>query len=108
MAKIINISDKLSMEKPIIQLGDKTYPVNDSLETVMKFEEVYDDGGDIQSMLECMKVALGAKACAEVKFEKMSFSNIQVWFFAVMAAMQGVTYEEVESRFHKFDAEKSN
>lgn len=101
MAKIINISDKLSMDKPVIQVGDKTYAVNDSLETVMKFEESYGDG-DTQSMLECMKVALGDKAYKEMNFEKMSFRNIQVWFFAVMAAMQDVTYEEVESRFRKF------
>lgn len=104
MAKIINISDKLSLEKPVIQIGEKTYVVNDSLETVMKFEEQYGDG-DIAGMLECMKTALGSKAYTEVKFEKMSFKNVQVWFFAVMAAMQDMTYEEVEARFHKFDKE---
>lgn len=102
MAKIINISDKLSTDKPVIQAGDKTYTVNDSLEAVMKFEESYSDGGDTQSMLECMKVALGTEAYTEMKFEKMSFRNIQVWFFAVMAAMQDMTYEEVEARFRKF------
>lgn len=101
MAKIINISDKLSLEKPVIQVGEKTYVVNDSLETVMKFEEQYGDG-DVQGMIECMKVALGAEAYAEMSFEKMSFRNIQVWFFAVMAAMQDMTYEEIESRFQKF------
>jgi hypothetical protein len=101
MAKIINISDKLSMDKPVIQVGDKTYKINDSLETVMKFEESYGDG-DIQSMLEGMKVALGEEAYDEVGFEKMSFTNIKVWFLAVMSAMQDVDYEEVEARFHQF------
>ena len=102
MAKIINISDKLSFEKPCIQVGDKTYTVNDSLETVLKFEEVYGDG-DTQSMLEGMKVALGAEAYAEMAVEKMSFKNIQVLFLAVMAAMQDMTYEDVEARFRQFD-----
>ncbi len=101
MAKIINISDKLSFEKPQIQVGEKSYPVNDSLETVMKFEEVYGDG-DTQSMLECLKVALGEAAFEELNFEKMSFKNIQVWFLAINAAMQDLTYEETEKRFHKF------
>lgn len=104
MAKIINISDKLSLEKPVIQVGDKTYEVNDSLETVLKFEEQYGDG-DIHGMLECMKTALGSKAYTEMKMEKMSFKNVQVWFFAVMAAMQDMTYEEVESRFRQFNKE---
>lgn len=101
MAKIINISDKLSFEKPCIQVGEKTYQVNDSLETVMKFEEVYGDG-DTQSMLECLKVALGESAYEELNFVKMPFKNIQVWFLAINAAMQDLTYEETESRFHKF------
>ena len=100
MAKIINISDKLSFEKPCIQVGEKTYTVNDSLETVMKFEEVYGDG-DTTSMLECLKVALGKEAYKELDFEKMSFRNIQVWFLAINAAMQDLTYEETESRFHQ-------
>jgi hypothetical protein len=101
MAKIINISDKLSLSKPCIQVGEKTYPVNDSLATVLKFEEVYGDG-DIQSMLECLKIALGEEAYKEINPEETSFKNIQVWFLAINAAMQDVTYEEVESRFHKF------
>lgn len=104
MAKIINISDKLSLEKPVIQVGDKTYPVNDSLETVLKFEEQYSDG-DVSGMVECMKIALGEAVCEELNFVKMSFKNIQVWFFAVMAAMQDMTYEEVEARFQKFTEE---
>lgn len=105
MAKIINISDKLSSGKPCIQVGDKTYTVDDSLQTVMKFEEMYSDSGDTQGMLECLKVALGAKACQELKFEKLSFKNIQVWFLAVMAAMQDEDYEVIESRFRKFSTD---
>lgn len=103
MAKIINISDKLSFDKPCIKIGDKTYTVNDTLETVMKFEEVYGDG-DTQSMLECMKVALGEAAYNELDFEHVSFKNIQVWFLAVNAAMQDLDYEDVEARFHQFSA----
>ena len=105
MAKIINISDKLSFGKPCIQVGDKTYTVNDSLETVMKFEEVLGDG-DTASMVECLKVALGDEACEELNFNKMSFHNLQVWFLAINAAMQDMTYEETENRFHKFNATK--
>ena len=103
MAKIINISDKLSLDKPSIQIGEKTYEVNDSLETVMKFEEIYGDG-DTQSMIECLKVALGEAACEELQFEKMRFKNLQVVFIAINAAMQDMDYEVVEARFHQFSA----
>ena len=106
MAKIINISDKLSLNKPSIQVGDKIYPVDDSLKTVMKFEEVYGDG-DTQDMLECMKVALGEAAYEELDFVHTSFKNIQVWFLAVMAAMQDLDYEAVEARFQQFNKTNS-
>ena len=107
MAKIINISDKLSQEKPVIQVGNKTYSVNDSLTTVLKFEEAYGDG-DITSMLECMKIALCEEAYDELSFTSMSFNNIKVWFLAVMAALQDVAYEELEARFQKFGSPSSN
>ena len=101
MAKIINISDKLSLSRPTIAVGEKEYVVNDSIETVLKFEEVSGDG-EIQSMLEAMKIAFGEEAFNEIDFPRMSFMNIQVWFTAVMAAMQDMTYEEVEERFQNF------
>lgn len=104
MAKVINISDKLSTGKPTIQVGEKTYTVNDSIATVLKFEEVYGDG-DVSTMLECLKVALGETAYNEIDFPSMSLTNIQVWFKAIMAAMQDLTYEEVEARFRQFNAE---
>lgn len=104
MAKIINISEKLSLEKPCIKVGDKEYAVDDSLQTVLKFEEMYDDSRNgTQDMLECMKLSIGEEAYNELEFEKMSFKNIQVWFIAIMAAMQDSTYEEVEERFHQLD-----
>ena len=100
MAKIINISDKLSSGRPVIQVCDDKYSVNDSLETVLKFEEMYGEDGDIQGMLECVKLALGEEAYNHINFPQMSFKNIQTWFIAIMAAMQDMDYEEVESRFH--------
>lgn len=107
MGKIINISDKLSLDRPRIEANGTLYEVNDSLETVLKFEESYGDG-DIQSMLECMKVALGETAYEEMNFEQMSFKNVQVWFFAVMAAMQDVSYEDIEARFRQFSSADNN
>lgn len=104
MAKIINISDKLSMGKPVIKVHDKEYPVNDSLETVMKFEEMYGENGDIEGMLECMKIALGESSYNEINFSQMSFKNIQTWFIAIMAAMQDMDYDEVATRFHEYNS----
>lgn len=103
MSKIINISDKLSNDKPMITIGEKEYVVNDSIETVLKFEESYGQGS-LQCMLDCLRVALGKEAYDTLSFKKMSFDNVRVWFLAIVAAMQGMTYEEAEERFRQFEA----
>lgn len=99
MSKVINITDRLSDDKPTIKLGDKEYEVNDSMETVFKFEELASQGN--KGMLQAMQMALGDKAYKELKLEKMSVSNFKVMVTALMAAMQGSTYEEAEARFRE-------
>jgi len=99
MSKIVNITDKLSSSKPTIQLGDKTYEINDSMETVFKFEEMASSGN--KGMVEAVKMALGEKAYRELGVAKMSVGNFKVIVVALLAAMQGVSYEEAEARFQK-------
>lgn len=100
MSKIINITDKLSTEKPVIQIGDKEYPVNDSLSSVFKFEEL-SGANSSESMLNAVEISLGKKAVEELQLKEMSMSNFQVLTIAIMAAVQGVSYEEAEARFRK-------
>lgn len=101
MSKVINITDKLSDEKPTIVIGDKSYEVNDALEVVFKFEEVAQNGARGQGATEAIKLALGDKASKELKIEKMSVGNFRVLMIALMAAMQGLTYEDAEARFRQ-------
>lgn len=100
MAKIINISDKLSNEKPQLQLGDKTYDVNDGMSVVIKFEELATSQSS-KKVLEAMEVALGKKACEEIGIKNMSAANLKVVMIAIMAAVQGLDYEDADARFRK-------
>ena len=100
MAKIINISDKLSKDKPVITIGDKSYEVNDSMANVMKFEELAADSKS-ESMLKAIELSLGAEAAEEIGIKDMSITNFKVIITAILAAMQDVTYEEAEARFPK-------
>jgi len=100
MAKIINISDKLSKDKPVITIGDKSYEVNDSMANVMKFEELAADSKS-ESMLKAIELSLGAEAAEEIGIQDMSITNFKVIITAILAAMQDVTYEEAEARFPK-------
>lgn len=45
MAKIINITDKLDLEKKSIQIGDTVIEVNDDAKTALKMLEVVSKGG---------------------------------------------------------------
>ena len=100
MAKIINITDKLSSEKPKIQIGEKEYEVNDSMENVIKFEELA-VAGTMDSMIGALELSLGKAASDELNVKKSSFGNFKVIVTAILALTQGIEYEEAEARFQK-------
>lgn len=100
MSKVINITDKLSKEKPSIQIGDKTYSVDDTITNVLKFEELANTGTSA-AMVEAISLALGSKAAKELSVEKMSIQSFKVLATAVIAAMQDMDYEEAAARFQK-------
>lgn len=101
MAKIINITDRFNNEKPKIKIGEKEFEVNDSMETVLKFEELANDGS-IESLNEAMKITLGEDAIKYLNMNELSISNFKVLTIAVLAAIQGLEYEEAEARFRTF------
>lgn len=100
MAKTINITDKFSQEQPSIQIGEKFYTVDNSVEAVLKFEELADNGGT-KALLSALESALGEDAYKEIGVPKLSVVNLKVLTVAMMAAMQGITYEEAAARFQQ-------
>lgn len=99
MGKTINISDKLNSSKPVIIIGEKSYEINDTMETVFKFEELAGKGN--KGIMDALKMALGDKSYKELKIEQWSIDNFKVLTTALLASMQGLTYEEAEARFQK-------
>lgn len=100
MAKIINITDKLDSNKPQITLGEKTYTVNNSMNTVLKFEESAVDATK-DSMYKAIEIALGEQAAKELDINEMSMGNFKVLATAVFACMLDVEYDEAAARFQK-------
>lgn len=101
MAKIINITDKLSQERPKIIIGEHEFEVNDSMMTVMKFEELLNDS-TTDGFKKAITLSLGEDAADKLKFDELSVGNFKVVTIAILAAMQGVEYEEAEKRFQQF------
>lgn len=100
MSKIINITDKFSKEEASIQIGEAVYPVDSSVEAVMKFEELAKDGST-KALLEAIKATLGEKAFGTIGVMKLSVKNLKVLTTALLAAMQEITYEEAAARFQQ-------
>lgn len=98
MAQIINITDKLSNDKPVIVIGDKEYPVHNDMETIFKFEELQ-SAGTQEALRECVELTLGKTAAKALKIEKMSLGNFKVLVTAIFAAASDITFEEAASRF---------
>lgn len=99
---VINISDKLSNEKPRLKIGEKEYEINNSMETMTKFEELMDNS-TIANMEKAVAVSLGEESAKELNIKQMSIDNFKVVTTAILAGIQGITYEEAEARFHKKD-----
>lgn len=100
MANVINIANKLNNEPVYIALGEnKQYKVNNNYKTLMKASALFEGEGvnEADAMMKSIELILGKSARAEV--EDMSIENVRVIFTAVMAAVQGLKYEDVEARF---------
>lgn len=101
MSNVVNITDKFAKEdKGSIKIGDKVYEVEKSVEAVLRFEEI-SDNGSVRGLLSAIEGALGKEAAEEIGIRQMGIPNIKVLMTGLMAAMQGVTYEEASARFQQ-------
>ena len=100
MARVINLADKLSNERPKIAIFGKEYEVNNSLAVVLKFEELFANV-TIESMKEAIKLTLGENAANELNLENFSLNDFKVLMTAIIAAIQDIEYEEAEKLFRE-------
>lgn len=104
MSKIIDISAKLTNERPKIKISeDKIYEIDDRKNTILKMYQMFRDGdvNDIEMMDEVIKMLLGEKAAKEIDEMNLSIKNYQTIVIAIMAAIQEITFEEAEELFRK-------
>lgn len=104
MSKIIDISAKLTNERPKIKISeDKIYEIDDRKNTILKMYQMFRDGdvNDIEMMDEVIKMLLGEKAAKEIDEMNLSIKNYQTIVIAIMAAIQEITFEEAEELFRQ-------
>ena len=104
MSKVIDISAKLTNERPKIKISeDKIYEIDDRKNTILKMYQMFRDGdvNDIEMMDEVIKMLLGEKAAKEIDEMNLSIKNYQTIVIAIMASIQEITFEEAEELFRK-------
>ncbi|BFH60749.1 hypothetical protein [Paenibacillus azoreducens] len=101
MAKTIDISGKLTNERPVLKLGEgKEYEIDNRKNTVLAIQSKMDEGSEGTAYLdEVLELALGKEAVKEINESGVSFTDYQIIFVAALAGALGEEFEAVEARF---------
>jgi len=104
MSKIIDISAKLTNERPKLKLAeDKIYEIDDRKNTIILLNQKIQDTdvNDINAIDEMISVVLGKEAAKEIDEMNLPMAAYQSIMIAIMAAVTGEDYEVAEARFRK-------
>lgn len=104
MSKIIDISAKLTNERPKLKLAeDKVYEIDDRKNTIIKMENTLknSDINDLDFLDKIIGLLLGEKAVKEIDEMDLSISDYQTIVIAIMASIQELEFEEAKQLFRK-------
>lgn len=104
MSKIIDISAKLTNERPQLKLAeDKIYDIDDRKNTIILLNQKMQssDTNDLDAIDEMISVVLGEEAAKEINDMNLPMAAYQSIMIAIMAAVTGEEYETAEARFRK-------
>lgn len=99
---MIDISKKLSNDKPVIKIAEgKEYKINNSKNTMLLInQEMQNNKNELEAMDKAVKLALGQNAFEEIENMDLSFADYKVLFIGIMAGVSDQSYEEVEKNFN--------
>lgn len=103
MSNSIDISAKLKKEPIKIKLSEgKEYEVDNSAENfVIVQDKLKDKEFSIEVMYDVIEMLMGKDALKEIKDMKLSVNGLETVIIGVMAAVNEISYEEMEKRFPK-------
>ena len=96
----IDISSKLSHEPQTITIAEgKTYEVDCGAETMLKAQDLFKKDDSLDGLFKAIELLLGKEAEKEIKEMKVTVVDLKVIIIAIMAQVNEITYEEMETRF---------
>lgn len=104
MSKMIDISAKLTNERPKLKLAeDKIYEIDDRKNNIIILNQKMqgEDLNDLNVIDEMIEIVLGEEAAKEIEKMNLPISSYQSIMIAIMAAVTGEEYETAEERFLK-------
>lgn len=95
MAKIIDITDKLSFEEnPQIVVKDKAFTVNADAETMLKIMGVFsEEGGEMEATLKAYNLLFSEQDRKVITKMKLPFKDLLAIISAAMELVQGESTE---------------
>ena len=100
-ARIIDLTEKFTTEKPILKIGEREYQVDNSTENVLSLGTIDTSKNEADYILEYLKRALGEKAIQEIDILKYPFNVLLELFYAVTSAITEEDIETIRTRFQK-------
>ena len=100
-ARIIDLTDKFTTEKPAIKIGEKEYQVDNSTENVLSLNKIDTSKNETDYILEYLNKTLGEKAVQEINILNYPFSVLMELFYAVTSAITEEDIETIRTRFQK-------
>lgn len=100
MAKTIDISGKLTNERPELKLSeDKIYPIDNRKNTVLAIQNKLDNNPE--AIDEVLEMTIGKEAAKEINDSDITFEDYQTIFIAVLSGALGEDFEVVSARFQQ-------
>lgn len=98
----VNITKHLEDQAKFLKIGpgdENVYKVDDRKNTVLKIQQLLNDGSGLKEMDKAIELALGKAAVEKINEMDLSMTAYQNIFIGVMAAINGQTFEETEKQF---------
>lgn len=103
MSNVIDISAKLKQEPIKIKITEgKEYTIDNSADNfILVQEKLKDHEFSMEIAYEIIEMLMGKDALKEIKDMKLTVQGLETVIIGVMAAINEISYEEMEKRFPK-------
>ena len=100
-----NITDKLQLEQPVLEIGDHSFTVDNSKDKMLAFWEMIDNTPQDKRMIDFFEDGirhfLGDAAMETITAMRLTVKGYEKVMIAVLSLAGEETFEETEARFHR-------